>query len=148
MRSVMQPLFVFLQYVLPGRIWEVEEAATRDTAAQDEPVSVFTKHLKLLPQDRNARMHMLCSGQGQTVIVRRLAQWSSGPISYKVLPWQPCLDAFLEGRHGPLGAHVNLMRFNKAKFKVLHLGHPNISTDWGMKGLRAALPRRTWDPSG
>ena len=84
----MQPLSVFLQYFLPGCIWEVEEEATPDTAARDKPVSVFTEHLKLLPRDRVARMHMLCSGKGQTVIVRRSAQWSSGPISYKVLSWQ------------------------------------------------------------
>jgi len=40
----------------------------------------------------------------------------------------------------------NLMRFNKAKCKVLHLGGATlaINTGWGMKGLRAALRRRTW----
>jgi len=40
-------------------------------------------------------------------------------------------------------ACVNLMRFNKAECKVLHMGRGN-NTGWGMKGLRAALPRRTW----
>ena len=37
-----------------------------------------------------------------------------------------------------------LMRFNKAKLKVLHLGHgksPTINTSWGWS---TALPKRTW----
>jgi len=41
-------------------------------------------------------------------------------------------------------AHVNLMRFNK----VLHIAQGNPCYQYklgcGMKGLRAALPRRTW----
>jgi len=41
---------------------------------------------------------------------------------------------------------VNLIRFNKARFNVLHLvqGNPQYQYGWGMKGWRAALPRRTW----
>ena len=43
-------------------------------------------------------------------------------------------------------AYVNLMKFNKANCKVLHLvqGNPSMTTGWGTKGLRAALTRRTW----
>jgi len=45
---------------------------------------------------------------------------------------------------------VTLMRFSKAKCRVLHLGQ---GTHWyqyklGMKGWRAALPRRTWGTGG
>jgi len=42
-------------------------------------------------------------------------------------------------------ACVNRMKNNKAKCKVLRLGQgsPGINTGWGMKDLRAALPRRT-----
>ena len=43
-------------------------------------------------------------------------------------------------------ACVNLMRFNKAKCKVLQWvgAIPSTNTGWGMKGWRAALRRRTW----
>jgi len=43
-------------------------------------------------------------------------------------------------------ACVNLMRFNKVKYKVLHLGRSNLWYQYrlGDEGLRAALPRRTW----
>lgn len=34
--------------------------------------------------------------------------------------------------------HVNITRFNEAKSKVLHLG-------WGIKRLKTALLRRTWE---
>ena len=40
-------------------------------------------------------------------------------------------------------AWANLMRFNKAKFKVLHLAraNPSTNTGWAENGLRAALRR-------
>jgi len=42
-------------------------------------------------------------------------------------------------------ARVSLMRFNKAKRRVPHLGqgNPGINAGWGMQGLSSALTRRT-----
>ena len=43
-------------------------------------------------------------------------------------------------------ARANLMKFNKAKCKVLHMGRaiPRTNTGWAMSCLRAALQRRNW----
>ena len=43
-------------------------------------------------------------------------------------------------------AHENLMRFSKAKRRVLHWvgAIPGIDTEWGKISLRAAPRRRTW----
>ena len=43
--------------------------------------------------------------------------------------------------------HANLMKFNKAKCKVLWTwvgAIPSTNTGWEMSRLRAALRRRTW----
>ena len=43
-------------------------------------------------------------------------------------------------------ARAYLMKFNKAKCKVLHMGGgiPSTTTGWARNGLSAALRRRTW----
>jgi len=42
--------------------------------------------------------------------------------------------------------HANLMKFNMAKYKFLHMGwgNPITNTGWAENGLKAALWRRTW----
>ncbi|GAB0184652.1 mitochondrial enolase superfamily member 1 [Grus japonensis] len=42
-------------------------------------------------------------------------------------------------------AHVNFMKFNKAKCKVLCMGQGNPKHKWADNGLRADLRRRTWE---
>ena len=40
-------------------------------------------------------------------------------------------------------AHVNLMKFKKAKYKIPHLGQSNpTDTGWAKNGLKAALRKR------
>ncbi|GAB0207798.1 cAMP-dependent protein kinase inhibitor alpha [Grus japonensis] len=41
-------------------------------------------------------------------------------------------------------ARANLMKFNKAKCKVLHVGRRSQTTGWARNGLKAVLRRRTW----
>jgi len=78
-----------------------------------------------------------------------------------VHPQQPCNDTkqcgavdMLEGRDAmqrdldrlERWASENLVKFNKAKCQVLHMGWaiPRCNTGWTENGLRAALRGRAW----